>query len=169
MGESRDRTPHLPGTVGGGSTTRSRWLLPPGMALIAIVAMILLHVYAPIEIVVRAPASYVGAILFPAGVAMIVWSRRAFKAAGTPITPFTESAVLIRHGLYRWSRNPMYLGTLLLLAGVAILLGSLASMVVVIAFWAILQERFIRREERLLEETFGEQYRNYRRTVRRWL
>jgi protein-S-isoprenylcysteine O-methyltransferase Ste14 len=131
--------------------------------------MILLHVFMPIAVVVRAPGSYAGSLLFATGVAMIVWSRRAFKAAGTPIRPLAESTALIRHGLYRWSRNPMYLGAVLLVAGVAIVLGSLAPMVIVIAFFAILQEGFIRREERLLDDTFGEQYRTYRRSVRRWL
>ena len=100
---------------------------------------------------------------------MIVWARRAFQAAGTPIKPLTESTVLIRHGLYRWSRNPMYLGAILLVGGVAILLGTLAPLLVVIAFFAILQEGFVRREERLLDETFGDTYRAYRRSVRRWL
>jgi len=63
----------------------------------------------------------------------------------------------------------MYLGAVFLVASVAILLGRLAPMVVVIAFFAILQEHFIRREERLIDDTFGEQYRRYRRSVRRWL
>jgi protein-S-isoprenylcysteine O-methyltransferase Ste14 len=148
---------------------RSRWLLPPGIAVVAIVTMTLLHVFMPIGIVVRAPGSYAGLLVLATGVAMIIWSRRAFQAAGTPIKPFTESTILIRHGLYRWSRNPMYLGAVLIVAGVAILLGSLAPMVIVIAFFAILQEGFIRREERLLDDTFGEQYQAYRRSVRRWL
>jgi protein-S-isoprenylcysteine O-methyltransferase Ste14 len=79
------------------------------------------------------------------------------------------STALVQHGLYRWSRNPMYLGAVLLVAGVAVLLGSLSPLVVVIAFFVVLQEVFIRREERLLEQTFGERYRIYRTSVRRWL
>ena len=110
-----------------------------------------------------------GLAFLATGTAMIIWSRRAFQAAGTPIRPFTESTVLIRHGLYRWSRNPMYLGAVFLVAGVAILLGTLAPLLVVIAVFAILQEGFIRREERLLDDTFGDRYRAYRRSVRRWL
>lgn len=148
---------------------RSKWHLPPTIALVAIVTMILLHVFVPIGIVVRPPGSYAGSLLLATGVAMIIWSRRTFQAAGTPIVPFTESTALICHGLYCWSRNPMYLGTVLLLAGVAILLGSFAPIVVVIVVFAILQEGFIRREERLMDETFGERYRAYRRSVRRWL
>jgi protein-S-isoprenylcysteine O-methyltransferase Ste14 len=128
-----------------------------------------LHGVVPLAIVVRAPFSYAGALFLGTGAAMIIWSRRAFQAAGTPIRPFTESTKLICHGLYRWSRNPMYLGTVLVLAGVAILLGTLAPLLVVIVVFAILQEGFIRREERLLDDTFGDQYRTYRRSVGRWL
>ena len=63
----------------------------------------------------------------------------------------------------------MYLGTVLLVAGVAILLGTLAPLLIVIVGFAILQEGFIRREERPVEDTFGDCYRAYRRLVRRWL
>jgi protein-S-isoprenylcysteine O-methyltransferase Ste14 len=63
----------------------------------------------------------------------------------------------------------MYLGALFLVAGVAILLGTLAPLLVVIAVFAILQEGFIRREERLLHDAFGDRYRTYQRSVRRWL
>ncbi len=148
---------------------RSTLALPPAIALVAIVTMVIVHVALPLAIVVQAPFSYAGVLPLVTGSAMIVWSRRVFQAAGTPIRPFTESTALVRNGLYRWSRNPMYLGAVLLVAGVAILLGSLAPALVVVAFFAILQERFIRCEERLLEDTFGECYQAYRRSVRRWL
>ena len=144
-------------------------VLPPMIAVVSIIAMIVLHVVVPIATVVPAPFSYGGALPLATGATMIVWSRRPFQAAGTPIKPFTESTALIRHGLYRWSRNPMYVGAVLLLTGAAILLGSLAPLLVVLAFFAILQEGFVRQEERLLERTFGEPYRAYRRSVRRWL
>ena len=87
---------------------------PPRIALIA---MIILHLMLPLAIIVPAPFSYIGVATIAAGVAMIVWSRRAFQAAATPITPFTESTALIRDGLYRWSRNPMYLRAVLFVSG----------------------------------------------------
>jgi protein-S-isoprenylcysteine O-methyltransferase Ste14 len=143
--------------------------MPPRIALVAMIAMLSLHIMAPLSIVVPAPFSYTGAALMAAAVDMIVWSRRAFQAAATPIKPFTESTALIRHGLYRWTRNPMYLGAVLLVFGVAVLLGSATPLIIAVAYFVILQEGFIRHEERLLEQRFGEEYRTYRRSVRRWL
>ena len=140
---------------------------PPRIFLIAIIAMVTLHVVLPLA-VVPSPFSYAGGALAAAGIVMIVWSRRAFQGAGTPITPFTESTALIRHGLYRRTRNPMYLGGVLLVLGVALLLGSVMPLLIAVGFFVILQEGFIRHEERLLEQRFGEEYRNYRRSVRRW-
>jgi protein-S-isoprenylcysteine O-methyltransferase Ste14 len=144
-------------------------LRPPRIALIATIAMVILHITVPLTIIVHAPFSYAGAVVMALGVAMIVWSRRAFQAAATPITPFTESTALIRHGLYRWTRNPMYLGAVLLVSGVAFLLGSVTPLLVAVVYFIILQEGFIRHEERLLEQRFSDEYRNYRRSVRRWL
>lgn len=148
---------------------RASSIMPPRIALIAMVAMIGLHFTMPLAIVVPPPFSYAGSAMIAVGVVMITWSRRAFQAAATPITPFTESASLIRHGLYRWTRNPMYLGAVLLVSGVALLLGSVTPLLVAVVFFVILQESFICHEERLLEQRFGEEYRNYRRSVRRWL
>src|SRR5262245_14609787 len=101
-----------------GGCMKPRCILPPKLALMAIIAMIVLHVVVPVAIVAPPPFSYLGALPLMTGAAMIVWSRRAFQAAGTPIRPFTESTALIHHGLYRWSRNPMYLGAVLLVGGV---------------------------------------------------
>ena len=144
-------------------------VMPPRIALFAMLAMVIFHFTVPLAIIVRPPFSYAGAILVAAGVAMIVWSRRAFQATATPIKPFTESTALIRHGLYRWSRNPMYVGAVLLVTGIAVLLGSVTPLLVAAGYFVVLQEGFIRHEERLLEQRFGEEYRTYRRSVRRWL
>lgn len=144
-------------------------VMPPKIALIAVLAMLLLHLTAPLAIVVRAPFSYIGAVAIAIGATMVAWSRRAFQAAGTRITPFTETSALVRHGLYGWTRNPMYLGAVMLVLGVALLLGSVTPLLVAVAFFVVLQEGFIRHEERLLDRRFGEEYRSYRRSVRRWL
>jgi protein-S-isoprenylcysteine O-methyltransferase Ste14 len=144
-------------------------MMPPRIALIAMIAMVILHTTLPLAIVVPSPFCYAGMAAVATGVAMIAWSRRAFQAAATPITPFTQSTALIRHGLYRWTRNPMYLGAVLLVSGVAFLLGTVTPLLVAVVFFVILQEGFIRYEERLLEQRFGEEYRNYRRSAGRWL
>jgi len=169
LAPARDQGRQTGRDSGGVAMNRSRCVLPPKIVFLAVIMMIVLHAVVPLAIVVPVPFSYAGSLCLATGTAMIVWSRRAFQAAGTPIRPFTESTVLIRHGLYRWSRNPMYLGALFLVAGVAILLGTFAPLLVVIAVFAILQEGFIRREERLLDDAFGDRYRTYRRSVRRWL
>jgi protein-S-isoprenylcysteine O-methyltransferase Ste14 len=143
-------------------------MMPPRIALIVVIAMVIVHLTLPLAIVTPPPLSYTGVAAVATGVAIIVWARRAFQAAGTPITPFTQSTALLRHGLYRWTRNPMYLGAVLFVSGVALLLGSLTPLLLAIVFFVILQEGFIRHEEHLLEQRFGEEYRNYRRCVRRW-
>src|SRR5262249_15105789 len=92
---AREQGPRVRGDGRGASVRRSRWLLPPAIALVAIVTMIVLHIFMPIAIVVRAPGPYADVLVVATGVAMIVWSRRAFQAAGTPIKPFTESTELL--------------------------------------------------------------------------
>src|SRR5262249_58887979 len=72
---------------------RSRLVLPPIIAIVMIITMIMLHIVAPLAIVVPAPYTYAGALLLATGAAMIVWSRRALPAAGTPVEPLTESTL----------------------------------------------------------------------------
>jgi protein-S-isoprenylcysteine O-methyltransferase Ste14 len=76
---------------------------------------------------------------------------------------------LITYGLYRFTRNPMYLGLMLIVLGVAILQGSLAAFLPLPVFAWILQTRFVRGEERFLESLFGAEYLDYKSTVRRWI
>lgn len=87
----------------------------------------------------------------------------------TGIRPFTPATVLVTDGPYRVTRNPMYLGLVAVLTGLAFALDSLWALVVVPCIALVLHFRFVLREERFLEATFGEAYRDYCRRVRRWL
>ena len=98
-------------------------------------------------------------------------AMRQFKAAETTVNPLApESATsLVNSGVYRRSRNPMYAGLLFILAGWALWLGSLTSVVVIALFVLAITELQIKPEEKALRELFGEDYEQYCRQVRRWV
>ena len=93
----------------------------------------------------------------------------AFRRAQTPVIPFERSTTLVTYSVYRFTRNPMYLGLTLVLAGVAVLLGSIGAFLPLPLFVWIIEYGYIRAEERFLAEIFGEEYARYMHTVRRWL
>jgi protein-S-isoprenylcysteine O-methyltransferase Ste14 len=128
-----------------------------------------LHLLLPIAHVIPAPYSYAGAVLMVVGIVVTVTGARTFRKAGTPVTPFEPSTALVMHGLYRYTRNPMYLGLVTTLIGAAVLFGSLGPWIPIPFFIWIIQARFILGEERFLESIFGGQYLEYKRNVRRWL
>jgi protein-S-isoprenylcysteine O-methyltransferase Ste14 len=144
-------------------------ILPPLYLLAALVVMAALHVVLPVKQFLFFPSSLVGVLPIAGGVLINVWSEALFHRRGTTVLPFEKTSRLVTTGPYRFTRNPMYLGMVAILAGVALLLGSVAPALVVPAFAWSMQKRFIEPEERQLEEAFGEEYRTYRRRVRRWL
>ncbi|ETW93546.1 methyltransferase family protein [Candidatus Entotheonella palauensis] len=111
----------------------------------------------------------IGGLLFLAGTRCTGLDAQLFRKAGTNLVPFSESTTLVTHGLYRYTRNPMYLGLVIALAGIAFMLNERWPWLVLPVFAAVIQWRFIRFEERLMETTFGDDYLAYQRRVRRWL
>ena len=142
---------------------------PPIYLFASILIMIGLHKLWPLEIWIVAPWRYAGIALMAAGLAVVLRVAAIFRSRETTIRPLEESAALVTEGPFRWSRNPIYVGMMAALAGVGILLGSLAPFLVLPVFFGIISLRFVRGEERMLEQTFGDSYREYRRRVRRWL
>lgn len=92
-----------------------------------------------------------------------------FRLRGTAIIPVKPASRLVTSGIYRWTRNPMYLGLALIYAGVAILFDSLLALLLLIVVVAVIQTYAIAREEAYLDRTFGDEYRAYKSRVRRWI
>jgi protein-S-isoprenylcysteine O-methyltransferase Ste14 len=152
-----------------GTVEQKRKIIPPVYLLMALATMGLLHRFLPLAQIIQKPFTYVGVLPLVAGLLIAITAVRAFHKAGTPVVPFEPSTALVTTGMYRHTRNPMYLALVLILLGVWILLGTLGPLVPVVAFVWIIQSNFIRGEERFLEGIFGDEYRAYKQRVRRWL
>lgn len=94
-----------------------------------------------------------------------------FRVSATTVDPRDPSAssAIVTTGVYRLSRNPMYLAFGLILAGWSLYLGQLQALLLVPVFVLYLTRFQIRPEERALEERFGSEYMDYVREVRRWI
>lgn len=144
-------------------------ILPPTYLFVSILIIIGLHLLLPACKVIRAPYTYSGVILIIVGVFLNIRSDNLFKKADTTVKPFRKPSSLIIEGPYRISRHPMYLGMVAALLGLAVLLGTLTPMLVAPVFGALMDRIFIVPEEKDMEETFGDGYREYKKTVRRWI
>ncbi|MCB9099139.1 MAG: isoprenylcysteine carboxylmethyltransferase family protein [Anaerolineales bacterium] len=144
-------------------------IFPPTYLLIAIIVMLVLHFTWPLTTILFPPWQLLGIIPLGVGVMINVIAANTFQTRNTTIKPFEESTALVTGGLYQVSRNPMYLGIVLILAGVAILLGSLTPFAVIPVVIVLLDRNFIRFEEQKLAQTFGPRWVEYRRRVRRWV
>lgn len=106
---------------------------------------------------------------FLAGFAIIAATLGLFRRHRTRPEPWQPAANLIEGGLYRRSRNPMYLGMTLAAAGVALFFESMVAAILVGIVVVILDRVVVAREEAYLQRRFGTDYEAYRRQVRRWL
>lgn len=144
-------------------------IMPTTYLLIAIVAMIALHFIYPVTRVLPPIWNLLGMIPIILGITTNLIADKAFHTANTTVKPFEESSVLVMNGVFRITRNPMYLGFVLILIGTAVLMRSLTPYVIVVAFVILIDRIYITVEERMLAEKFGSEWEEYRRHVRRWL
>lgn len=115
--------------------------------------------------------SRMAAFLAVAGLGIDLAALVLFLRARTTVNPLKPQNVsaLVIGGLYRFSRNPMYVGQALLLAGWAMWMGNLAGLLAVPAFVAWIDRLQIAPEERALEAAFGDAFRDWASRVRRWI
>ena len=144
---------------------------PPIYALSIALLMWLLNKYIPVVQLIQAPWNKAGlGIIIIAGT-LDLWSLFLFLKKHTtpnPMKPENTTGLVVR-GLYKISRNPMYVGLLIMLFGFAVWLGGLTSFLVLPLFYVLITQMQIKPEERFLLEKFGSEYQTYKDSVRRWL
>ncbi len=133
--------------------------------------MWLLNRHIPMVDIIQAPWNKIGLGIILIAVSFDVWSLLLFLKKHTtpnPMKPENTSSIVIK-GLYQYSRNPMYLGLLIILFGLGIWLGSLSPFILLPVFYWVITEMQIKPEERILEQKFGKEYLDFKNRVRRWL
>ena len=115
--------------------------------------------------------AWIGGLLFATGAGLMLAAVWSLWRAHTTIDPFRPERAqhLVTSGIYRISRNPIYLGDALLLAGAAVWLGQPLGLLAVILFVLFIDRFQIRSEEAALARHFGGQFTTYRQRTRRWL
>ena len=103
------------------------------------------------------------------GVAIVVLAARTLRAAGTNVDPLLPTTAIVTAGPYRFSRNPIYVGLTLLYLGLALTFNTWWAVIVLVPILAVMHVGVVRREERYLEQKFGEPYRQFCSRVRRYL
>jgi len=150
------------------STVKQK-LLSPSWFNLFIPLSVAAHFVVPIDILFRSSWRYLSLVLIGAGITLNLAASSTLRNSHTPVDFKQIPAKIVETGPFRYSRNPIYLGGLILLIGVAISLGSLVSFVFPVLLFLILQFLYIPVEEKEMEQIFGNHYIEYKRKVRRWI
>lgn len=151
-----------------------RVLFPPPLVYLGLAAAgFALDLAVPWRLAAGAVAQRVvevaGGVVLAAGIALDLVSLALFLRAHTSPIPFRPASAIVATGPYRFTRNPMYLGMALTVAGIGLVtnVGWLLASALVAAL--VIDRAVIPREEAYLRRRFGAAYDDYRRRVRRWL
>ena len=142
---------------------------PAAIQLSALLVGLVLHALWPAEIPLASKLAWIAVpMLMGSAVAIFALSFREFAKSKTSIRPDRGVCALIRTGPFRYSRNPLYVAISLLIVGIGVWVNSLWVLVVPIPLLLVMSRAVIAREERYLEHKFGQEYLDYRASVRRW-
>jgi protein-S-isoprenylcysteine O-methyltransferase Ste14 len=143
--------------------------MPPVYLAVAVGVMAVLHEFVPVARLFGSPGRWLGFVPMAAAIFLGGWARWLFSKHQTTIRPGQTSRRLVTEGPFRWTRNPIYVGMVMVLAGVAIRFGSLSPWVMVPIFIVVIARNVIPVEEVMLQETFGAEYEQSRGRVPRWI
>ncbi|HKZ86969.1 MAG TPA: isoprenylcysteine carboxylmethyltransferase family protein [Anaerolineae bacterium] len=142
---------------------------PPHVAYAVLGLTFVAHILFPIRRIIDFPHTLWGIPLAILGLVINGWASALLYHRKTTLMPFEKPSALVVDGPYGFSRNPIYLSAVVLTSGIVVLLGSLTVLPAPIVLLLVLDVMFVRHEERNLEATFGVDYLEYKKRVRRWL
>jgi protein-S-isoprenylcysteine O-methyltransferase Ste14 len=145
---------------------------PPVLLLVALLLGLVLDQLLPVRIAgLEADlARWVSAAsLILVGLALAAAGIRGFTNARTPVPTYKPTSALVTTGIHGWTRNPIYLGLLLLYGGIGLAARSPWTLILTLPLAITIRYGVVAREEAYLERRFGDAYRQYKARVRRWL
>jgi protein-S-isoprenylcysteine O-methyltransferase Ste14 len=144
--------------------------VPPPLIYVVLFGLgLLLHQIVPLTVLPVIPARAAALIFLGAGVLLAASALLLFRRTHTSLVPIKPTTALVVRGPYRLTRNPMYLGLLCVYIAVALWFGLIWALILVPLVVLAVQRLAITKEERYLEQKFGDAYRQYRAHVRRWI
>lgn len=142
---------------------------PPFIYLGFLTAGIVLGALYPAHFFAAGIRIFAGTVPILSGVTIVAAAFRQFQKAGTNVNPFEPTLALVTAGVYRFSRNPMYVSLTAGYLGIAIAADNLWAVAFLVPILLIMHYGVILREEKYLERKFGGAYRRYKSSTRRWL
>ena len=145
------------------------WIPPPLLYVLPLLLARFLQTVIPLPFLPAGLVAGAAALFLIVGGILCIWSVGLFRRFKTSLIPVKPTATLVLRGPYKLSRNPMYLGLLCLYLAAAFWMNCVWALVLVPLVIVIVQRMVIEKEERYLEQQFGEAYRQYKAQVRRWV
>ena len=141
---------------------------PPTLFWILVATIVAVDRFFPVVAFAEPWLPWCGAVLAIVGIGVSAAAKRQFQRIGTNVYTFEEPGEFVTAGLFRTSRNPMYLGLVLAAFGVALVSATLAALALSAVFALIVRYWYIAFEENAMLRRFGEPYQAYCRRVGRW-
>jgi protein-S-isoprenylcysteine O-methyltransferase Ste14 len=142
---------------------------PPRIAIVLTTISIGLWYFSPPQTLLHIPNKLIAGVIIIFGFMVMTWAWLQFRKSDTAVCPTSKSSLIVTRGVYKYSRNPMYLGMLIMLTGTSFLMGTIPSMFAPIGFFIIIDKVFVPYEEEKLLSAFGDVYSKYQMVTRRWL
>lgn len=142
---------------------------PPLIFIFLIFIAYAIHTIIPIGIGITSPFTYLGIVIIILALVLLVFISQTFTRVKTHIEPWKPTSAIIATGIYAYSRNPIYMAFCLVPIGVGIITNSLWILFSFLPSVLLVYFMAIKKEEAYLEEKFGEEYLQYKNSVRRWI
>jgi protein-S-isoprenylcysteine O-methyltransferase Ste14 len=143
-------------------------IIPPIFVLISLILIVTFYFVLPEFNWIPIPVNLLGILVSIIGFGIMGKSRDLFKKHKTTLA-IENSSFLIQEGIFLKTRNPMYVGMFLLLLGLGICFMNLFSVLIPLVFILIIHFVFVKKEEKLLFDSFGQEYTGYKAKVKRWI
>ena len=144
---------------------------PPIVLVFALILIRLVANYDSIIVLPYALAVAIATLLLILGICISAAGVLSFKQADTTVNPLDPGSAsnLVTDGIYRYTRNPMYLGMLAVAIAVTVYFSSVMGLMVVAGFYLFMSRFQIEPEERAMKDLFGDEFKQYKQKVRRWI